>query len=69
MELHREADSQTDIPVGVLYVGKPTPLNNTILVDITGTTDPLPSGSYYMVVTAVSPSGPSPGVRSAVFAR
>ena len=69
VELHRAADSQTDVPVGVLYIGKPTPLNNTIQVDISAITDPLPSASYYMVITAVSPSGPSHGARSAVFSR
>jgi hypothetical protein len=69
VELHRESDSETDAPVGVLDIGKPTPSNNTIEVDITATTDALPSGSYYVVVTAVSPSGPSAGARSTVFSR
>jgi hypothetical protein len=69
LKLHRATDLETDVPVGLLYIGKPTPADGIIRVDITEPASALQAGSYYVVVNAVGHGGTSPGARSVVFSR
>jgi hypothetical protein len=69
VKLHRAADLETDVPVDLLYIGKPTPADGMISVNITDAATAIPSGSYYVVVHAVGHGGTSPGARSGLFNR
>jgi hypothetical protein len=67
--LFRQGQLVTDPPVGVLDVGKPQVTNGEIQVSIASTVSLLPSGSYYVVVTAVGSGGISSGALSPVFTK
>ena len=51
--IYRSVDAVTASPVATRDLGKPTPVNGDISVNISTLVDPLPSGSYYGVVRAV----------------
>ena len=55
--------------VATTNLGKPTPVNNEIRVDISGIVNPLPAGSYYAVVTAGGATGTSTSAASANFTK
>ena len=59
----------TDLPAAVVDVGKPQVVNGEIQVGIASTISVLPSGSYYVVVTAVGSGGTSSGALSSVFSK
>ena len=65
----RQGQLVTDLPAAVLDVGKPQVTNGEIQVGITSTISVLPSGSYYVVVTAVGTGGVSSGALSSVFSK
>ena len=69
VELRRASDPVTATPVATKNLGKPAPVNNEILVDISDIVNPLAAGSYYAVVTAMSSGGSSASTPSATFAR
>ena len=67
--LRRATDSVTATPVATKDLGKPAPVNNEIIVDISDIVNPLAAGSYYAVVTAIGPGGSSASTPSASFTR
>jgi hypothetical protein len=67
--LYRAGDPVTATPVATKDLGKPTPSNNDISSDISGIVDPLPSGSYYAVVTAIGSERSSASAPSAEFTK
>ncbi|HET7220411.1 MAG TPA: Ig-like domain-containing protein [Vicinamibacterales bacterium] len=67
--LYRSVDPITGTPVATRDLGKPTPVNGTITVDITTLVDPLPSGTYYGAVRAVGPGGTTSSTASATFTK
>jgi regulation of enolase protein 1 (concanavalin A-like superfamily) len=63
-------DPATASPVATRDIGKPMPASNgDITVDITSLVDPLPSGSYKVVVRAVGTGGTTPSVPSPNFTK
>ena len=69
VSLYRAVDPITATPVASRDVGKPTPVNNDITVDISDIVNPLPSGSYYAVVTARGSGGSGVSTPSASFTK
>jgi regulation of enolase protein 1 (concanavalin A-like superfamily) len=67
--LYRSVDPVTASPVATRDLGKPTPSDGEITVDISTLVGPLPSGSYYAVVRAVGPGGTTPSQPSATFSK
>jgi hypothetical protein len=67
--LYRVADPVTATPVAMKNLGKPTPTNGEIAVDIADIVNPLPAGWYYAVVTATGPGGSAASAASLPFAR
>jgi uncharacterized protein (DUF2141 family)/regulation of enolase protein 1 (concanavalin A-like superfamily) len=55
--IYRAEDPLTAAPVATRDIGKPTPVNGDITVDITTMVNPLPSGSYKVSVRAAGPGG------------
>ncbi|HXW04606.1 MAG TPA: Ig-like domain-containing protein [Vicinamibacterales bacterium] len=67
--LRRSTDAVTATPVATRDLGKPPVVNNEIAVDISTLVDPLSSGSYYAVVTAIGPGGSTASTPSATFTK
>jgi hypothetical protein len=67
--VYRASDPVTASPVATRDIGKPTPVNGDITVDISTLVSPLPAGSYYVVVRAVGPGGTSSSSPSPTFTR
>lgn len=67
--IRRAADAVTVAPVATKDVGKPSPVNGEITVDISDIVNPLPAGSYYAVVTAIGPGGSGVSSPSAAFTK
>ena len=67
--IRRAADALTATPVASKSVGKPSPVNNEIVADISDIVNPLAAGSYYAVVTAVGPGGAGTSSPSATFTK
>jgi hypothetical protein len=67
--LYRSVDPVTASPVATRNLGKPTPSDGEITVDISTLVNPLPSGSYYAVVRALGPGGTTPSQPSANFSK
>jgi regulation of enolase protein 1 (concanavalin A-like superfamily) len=67
--IYRAADPVTASPVATRDIGKPTPVNGDISVDISTLVNPLPAGSYYAVVRATGPGGTTASAPSATFTR
>ncbi len=65
--IYRSSDPATATPAATKDLGKPTPANNDITSDISDIVNPLSSGSYCAVVTAIGPGGSSSGSLSATF--
>jgi regulation of enolase protein 1 (concanavalin A-like superfamily) len=61
--------STSGAPVATRDLGKPSPVNGEISIDISTLVDPLPTGSYYAVVSATGPGGTSPSTPSPTFAK
>jgi regulation of enolase protein 1 (concanavalin A-like superfamily) len=57
VQLRRATDPLSATPVASRDLGKPTPVNGEISVDITSLVDPLSPGSYYAVIVAKGPGG------------
>jgi regulation of enolase protein 1 (concanavalin A-like superfamily) len=57
VSIYRSADSLSASPVAAKNIGKPTPVNGDISVDISALVSALPSGLYKAVVTAIGPGG------------
>jgi hypothetical protein len=67
--IRRAGDAVTVAPVASKSLGKPSPVNNEIVADISDIVNPLPAGSYYAVVTAVGPGGSGASSPSATFTK
>lgn len=67
--LRRATDSVTATPVATRDLGKPSVVNNEIRVDISTLVNPLPSGAYYAVVTAIGSGGSASSTPSASFTK
>jgi hypothetical protein len=67
--LYRGVDPVTASPVATRDIGKPTPANGDISVDISTMVDPLPAGPYYAVVRASGPGGTTASAPSATFTK
>jgi hypothetical protein len=67
--LFRSGTSPTSTPVVTKNLGKPSPVNNEISVVISDIVNPLSSGSYYAVVTAIGSGGSSASSPSADFSK
>jgi regulation of enolase protein 1 (concanavalin A-like superfamily) len=67
--IRRAGDAVTATPVATRDLGKPAVLNNEITVDISTLVNPLPSGSYYAVVTAIGPGGSTASAPSPSFTK
>jgi hypothetical protein len=67
--LRRNGDPVTAAPVATKSLGKPSPSNNEISASISDIVDPLPSGSYYAVVTANGSGGSATSSPSAAFSK
>jgi regulation of enolase protein 1 (concanavalin A-like superfamily) len=67
--LYRGVDPVTASPVATRDIGKPTPANGDISIDISTLVDPLPAGSYYAVVRASGPGGTTASAPSATFTK
>jgi hypothetical protein len=67
--IRRATDSVTATPVATKNLGKPTPVNNQISVDISDIVTPLASGSYYAVVTAIGSGGSAASAPSPSFTK
>ena len=67
--IYRAADPVTATPAATKNLGKPAPTNGEIDVDISDIVNPLASGSYYAVVSAVGSGGSSASAPSATFVK
>ena len=67
--IYRTVDPATGAPVATRDIGKPTPTNGEISVDISTVINPLATGSYYAVVRAVGSAGTSASTPSATFTK
>ena len=67
--LFRSGDPVTATPVATKNLGKPPVSNNEISASISDIVNPLPSGSYYAVVTAVGSGGSAQSSPSASFTK
>jgi regulation of enolase protein 1 (concanavalin A-like superfamily) len=67
--LYRSGTSVTSTPVASKNLGKPSLVNNEISVSISDIVNPLPSGTYYAVVTAVGSGGSASSSPSASFTK
>ena len=67
--LRRASDAVTAPPLTSRSLGKPAPVDDEIVVDISDIVNPLPAGSYYAVVTAIGSAGSSASAPSATFMR
>jgi Bacterial Ig domain/Right handed beta helix region len=59
----------TSSPVRTLNIGKPAPVNGSIIVDAGTTIQALSAGTYFTTVTAAAPDGASRSAASATFVR
>ena len=67
--LYREGDPVTSTPAASKSLGKPAPLNDEISSSISDIVNPLPSGSYYAVVTAIGAGGSASSSPSDAFTK
>lgn len=63
------ANPATATPVSILNIGKPTPVNGEITVDVAATVASLPTGSYFITVSAHSSDATSRSEPSETFVR
>jgi len=63
------ADPASATPLRVLDIGKPTPLDRDITVDVAGTVETLPPGTYFVTVSAVGVDRSSRSTPSETFVR
>jgi hypothetical protein len=69
LAIYRAGDPVTATPAATRDLGKPTPSDNQIVIDISSSVDPLPAGSYYAVVTAIGQGGSAPSSPSPAFSK
>lgn len=67
--IYRADDPVSGTPVAAKDLGRPTPANGDITVDISDIVNPLASGSYYAVVSAVGSAGTSTSAPSTNFTK
>ena len=67
--IYRGTDPTTATPAATKNLGKPSPVNNEISLDISDIVNPLAAGSYYAVVTAIASTGSAPSAPSAAFTK
>jgi uncharacterized protein (DUF2141 family) len=67
--LRRASDAVTATPVATRDLGKPAIVNGEISVNISTLVDPLPTGSYYAVVSAIGSGGTAPSAPSPTFTK
>ncbi len=67
--IYRTVDPASGTPVATRDIGKPTPTNGEISVDISTVINPLATGSYYVVVRAVGSAGTTASTPSATFTK
>ena len=63
------ANPSTATPVRTQNLGKPAPVNGDITVDIAALVQALPTGRYFLTVTAIGPGGSTRSTPSATFSR
>ncbi len=69
LSLHQAGQPTSAAPVATRDLGKPSVVIGEITVDISTLVAPLPTGSYYAVVSAIGPGGSSPSTPSPTFAK
>jgi len=69
LELRRSTDPITAAAVASKSLGKPTPSNGSVSMDISALVDPLAAGSYYGVVISVGPYGSTKSAPSGTFTK
>jgi regulation of enolase protein 1 (concanavalin A-like superfamily) len=67
--IYRTVDPVTATPVATRDIGRPTPSNGDISVDISTLINPLATGSYYAVVRAIGSAGTAASAPSATFTK
>ena len=67
--LYRSSDPSTASPSATKNLGKPTPVGGEITQSISDIVDPLSSGSYYAIVTAIGSGGSSRSSPSGTFTK
>lgn len=67
--IYRASDPVTATPVATRNLGKPSPVNNEISVEISDIVNPLAAGSYYAVVTAIGAGGSAASAPSPAFTK
>jgi hypothetical protein len=67
--IYRTVDPVTATPVATSDLGRPTPVNGDISVDISTVINPLATGSYYAVVRAIGSGGTAASAPSATFTK
>ncbi|HXE81270.1 MAG TPA: hypothetical protein VNK41_10995, partial [Vicinamibacterales bacterium] len=63
------ANPSTATPVRSVNIGKPSPVNGQVVLDISSTLQALPAGTYFATVTAVGSGGSSRSAASNTFTR
>ncbi len=69
VELRRASDATYAAPVAASDLGKPPVAGGEISVDISTLVDPLPAGSYYVLVVSTGPGGSTPSAPSPAFSK
>ena len=69
LELRRSTDPITAAAVASKSLGKPTPSNGSVSMDISTLVDPLPAGSYYGIVISIGPYGSTKSAPSGTFTK
>ena len=68
--IYRGVDNPaTASPVATRNIGKPTPVGGDITVDISTLVNPLPAGTYKVVVRATGPGGTTASAPSPTFTK
>jgi chitinase len=69
VQLRRATDPLSATPIAQRNLGKPTPVNGEVSMDITTLVDPLAPGSYYAVIVATGPGGSTASAPSSNFTK
>ena len=69
LDVHRDGDPITAVPVISVNLGKPPAVNGVIQMNIDSTMDRVAGGTYYYVVRALAPGGASPDAVSPLFSK
>ena len=67
--IRKGGDPTSATPVATKNLGKPTPVNGDITVDISDIVNPLGAGTYYAIVTATGSGGTASSTASSTFTK